>query len=150
MAGRANKSSRCIFYLWPKIAWSKIAVAGHETRYFFRLTFTRIISIFAILLSHNSDDSLPINCLSSANQRWVLPVSVTVFFKFSKLSVNPSGVKWCIFKTSQRSHSLERAQEVKFFPQWSGEGQKSVKSMSSDICNFCTCATGCQKFSDIR
>ena len=34
----------------------------------------------------------------------------------SKLSVNPSWVKWCIFKTSQRSHSLERAQEVKFFP----------------------------------
>ena len=45
----------------------------------------------------------------------------------------------------------ERAQEVNFFPQWSGEGQKSVMSMSSDICNFCTCATGYQKFSsDIR
>ena len=68
----------------------------------------------------------------------------------SKLSVNPSWVKWCIFKTSQRSYSLERAQEVKFFPQWSGEGQKSVMSMSSDICNFCTFATGCQKFSNIR
>ena len=68
----------------------------------------------------------------------------------SKSSVNPSWVKWCIFKTSQRSYSLERAQEVKFFPQWSSEGQKSVMSMSSDICNFCTCATGCQKFSDIR
>ena len=40
----------------------------------------------------------------------------------SKLSVNPSWVKWCIPKTSQRSHSLERAQEVKFLPQWSGEG----------------------------
>ena len=59
-------------------------------------------------------------------------------------------MKWCIFKTSQRSHSLERAEEVKFFPQWSGEGQKYVMSMSSDICNFCTRATGCQKFSDIR
>ena len=34
----------------------------------------------------------------------------------SKLSVNPSWVKWCIFKTSQRSHSLGRAQEVNFFP----------------------------------
>ena len=63
----------------------------------------------------------------------------------SKLSANPSWVKWCIFKTSQISHSLERAQEVEFFPQWSGEGQKSVMSISSDICNFCTCATGCQK-----
>ena len=148
---------------FQKAFWSKIAVAGHGTRYLFRLTFSRIISIFAILLSqclfakriekknsHNSDDSLPINCLSSANQQCVQPASVTVFFKFSKLSVNPSWVKWCIFKTSQRSHSLERAQEVKFFPQWSGEGQKSVMSMSSDICNFCTCATGCQKFSAIR
>ena len=137
---------------FQKAFWSKIAVAGHGTRYLFRLTFSRIISIFAILLSqclfakriekknsHNSDDSLPINCLSSANQQCVQPASVTVFFKFSKLSVNPSWVKWCIFKTSQRSHSLERAQEVKFFPQWSSEGQKSVMSMSSDICNFCTC-----------
>ena len=130
----------------------------------FRLTFSRIISIFAILIafpvfvrqtdwkknSHDSDDSLPINCLSSANQQCVQPVSMTVFFKFSKLSVNPSWVKWCIFKTPQRSHSLERAQEVKIFPQSSGERQKSVMTMSSDICNFCTCATGCQKFSDIR
>ena len=47
-----------------------------------------------------------------------------------------------------KCHSLERTQEVKFFPQWSGEGQKSV--MSSDICKCCTCATGCQKFFDIR
>ena len=114
---------------FQKAFWSKIAVAGHGTRYLFRLTFSRIISIFAILLSqclfakriekknsHNSDDSLPINCLSSANQQCVQPASVTVFFKFSKLSVNPSWVKWCIFKTSQRSHSLERAQEVYFFP----------------------------------
>ena len=148
---------------FQKAFCSKIAVVGHGTRYLFRLTFSRIISIFAILLSqclfakrigkknsHDSDDSLPINCLSSTNQQCVQPVSVTVFFKFSKLSVNPSWVKWCIFKTPQRSHSLERAQEVKFFPQWSGEGQKSVMSMSSDICNFSTCATGCQKFSDIR
>ena len=30
---------------------SKRAVAGHGTRYLFRLTFSRIISIFAILLS---------------------------------------------------------------------------------------------------
>ena len=83
---------------------------------------------------------------------WRLIVSVlqtnSVFTRFlllssfsvnPKLSVNPSWVKWCIFKTPQRSHSLERAQEVKFFPQWSGEGQKPVMSMSSDICNFCTC-----------
>ena len=33
------------------IVISKIAVAGHGTRYLFRLTFSRIISIFAILLS---------------------------------------------------------------------------------------------------
>ena len=124
---------------FQKALWRKIAVAGHGTRYLFRLTFSRIISIFAILLSqclfakriekknsHNSDDSLPINCLSSANQQCVQPASVTVFFKFSKLSVNPSWMKWCIFKTSQRSHSLERAEKVKFFPQWSGEGQKYV------------------------
>ena len=87
---------------FQKAFWSKIAVAGHGTRYLFRLTFSRIISIFAILLSpclfakriekknsHNSDDSLPISCLSSASQQCVLPVSVTVFVKFSKLSVNP-------------------------------------------------------------
>ena len=145
---------------FQKAFWSKIAVARQWTRYLFRLTFSRIISIFAILLfqfapqtdwkknSHNSDD-VPIYCLSSANQQCVQPVSVPVFSKFSKLSVNPSWVKWCIFKTSQRSHSLERAQEVKFFPQWSGDGQKAVVSMSSDICNFYTCATGCHKFSDI-
>ena len=147
-----------------KAFWSKVAVAGHGTRYLFRLTFSCIISIFAIMLSQclfakriekknsrNSDDSLPINCLSSPNQQTVFSRFLLLSSSFnSKLSVNPSWVKWCIFKTSQRSHSLERAQEVKFFPQWSGEGQKSVMSMSSDICNFCTCATGCQKFSDIR
>ena len=34
-----------------KAFWSKIAVARHRTRYLFRLTFSRIITIFAILLS---------------------------------------------------------------------------------------------------
>ena len=29
------------------------------------------------------------------------------------------------FKTSQRSHSLERAQEINFFPQWSGEHSRT-------------------------
>ena len=94
--------------------------------------------------SRNSDDSLPINCLNSVFSRFLL---LSSSFN-SKLSVNPSWLKWCIFKTSQKSHSLERAQEVKIFPQWSGEGQKSVMSMSSDIYKFCTCATGCQKFSN--
>ena len=148
---------------FQKVFWSKIAVAGHGT-----IKDTFLDWLFSVLyrssrycfpsgcspkvLKKNSDldHSLPINCLSSANQQCVQLVSVTVFFKFSKLSVNPSWVKWCIFKTSQRSHSLERAQEVKLFPQWSGEGQISVVSTSSDICNFYTCATGCQKFSDIR
>ena len=78
---------------FQKVFISKIAVAGHGTRYLFRLTFSRIISIFAILLSqclfakriekknsYNSYDSLPVNCLSSANQQCVQPVSVTVFF----------------------------------------------------------------------
>ena len=36
---------------FQKVFWSKIAVAGQGTRYPFRLTFSRIISIFAILLS---------------------------------------------------------------------------------------------------
>ena len=38
---------------------------------------------------------------------------------------------------------MEGAQEVKLFPQWSGEGQKSVMSMNSDIYNICTWVTGC-------
>ena len=57
------------------------------------------------------------------------------------------------FKTAQRSHSLGWAQEVKLFSQWSSEGltgQKSIMSMSSDICKFCTCVTGCLQFTDIR
>ena len=141
---------------------SKIAVAGHGTRYLFRLTFSRIISIFAILLSQflcakHIEKKLITQTIVC---RFIVSVLQTnsVFSRFlllsssfnHKLSVNPSWVKWYIFKTRQRSDSLERAREVKFFPQWSGEGQKSVMSMSSDICNFCTCATGCQKFSDIR
>ena len=36
---------------FQKVFISKIAVAGHGTRHIFRLTFSRIISIFAILLS---------------------------------------------------------------------------------------------------
>ena len=36
---------------FQKVFWSKIAVAGHGTRYLFRLTFSCIISIFAILVS---------------------------------------------------------------------------------------------------
>ena len=83
--------------------------------YLFRLTFSRIISILAILLSqclfvkrfekknsHNSDDSLPINCLSSANQQCVQPVSVTVFF-FQVIC--ESKLSEVVFKTSQTSHS---------------------------------------------
>ena len=148
---------------FQKAFWSKIAVAGHGTRYLFRLTFSRIISIFAILLSQ----CLFAKRIEKKNHitqtivcRLIVSVLQTnsVFSRFlllsssfnPKLSVNPSWVKWCIFKTPQSSHSLERAREVKFFPQWSNEGQNSVMSMSSDICNFYTCATGCQKFSDIR
>ena len=151
---------------FQKAFWSKIAVAGHGTRYLFRLTFSRIISIFAILLSQclfakriekKTHITQTIVC------RLIVSVLQTnsVFSRFlllsssfnSKLSVNPSWVKWCIFKTSQRSHSLERAQEVKRFPQWSGEGEKSVMSMSSDIVtsahsrpdvrNFLTFGNGC-------
>ena len=69
--------------------------------------------------------------------------------RFTKLTLWLAQARFAV-KTSQRSHSLERAQEVKFFPQWSGEGQKYIMSMSSDICNFCLCACGCQKFSDIQ
>ena len=139
------------------------AVAGYEIRYLFRLTFSRIISIFAILLSQclvaKRIEKKP-HITQTIVCRLIVSLLQTnsVFSRFlllsssfnSKLSVNPSWVKWCIFKTSQRSHSLERAQEVKFFPQWSGEGQKSVMSKCINICNFCTCATGFQKFSDIR
>ena len=114
---------------------SKIAVAGHGTRYLFRLTFSRIISIFATLLSQ---------CLFAKRIEKKTHITQTIVFRlivsvlqtkslFSrflllsssfnpKLSVNPSWVKWCIFKTPQRGHSLERAREVKFFLQWSGEG----------------------------
>ena len=148
---------------FQKVFWSKIAVAGHETRYLFRLTFSGIMSIFAILLSQclfAKRIEKKTNITQTIVCRLIVSVLQTnsAFSRFlllsssfnSKLSANPSWVKCCIFKTSQRGHSLERAQEVKFFPQWSGEGQKSVLSMSSDIFNFCTCATGCQKFSDIR
>ena len=131
---------------------SKIAVAGHKTRHLFRLTFSRIISIFAILLSQclfaKRIEKKKTHITQTIVCRLIVSVLQTnsVFSRFlllsssfnPKLSVNPSWVKWCIFKTPQRSHSLERAREVKFFPQWSDEGQKSV------------CATGYQKFSDIR
>ena len=145
---------------FQKAFWSKLAVAGHGTRYLFRLTFSLIISIFAILLSqcffakrieknsNNSDDSLPINCLSSANQQCVQPVSVTVFF-FSLQIISESKLSEVVHFRNIPKKPL-RAQEVNSFPQWSGEGQKSVTSMSSNICNHCTCATGCQKFSDVR
>ena len=148
---------------FQKVFISKIAVAGHGTRYLFRLNFSRIISIFAILFSQCLF-AKRIEKKNHITQTIVyrLIVSVlqinSVFSRFlllsssfnSKLSVNPSWVKWYIFKTSQKSHSVERAQEVKFFPQWSGRGENSVMSTSSDICNFCTCATGNQKFSDVR
>ena len=148
---------------FQKAFWSKIVVAGHGTRYLFRLTFSRNISIFPILLSQclfAKKKKKKTHITQTIVCRLIVSVLQTnsVFSRFlllsssfnSKSPVNPSWVNWWIFKTPQRSHSLERAQEVKFFPQWSGEGQKSVKSMSSDICNFCRCATGCQKFSDIR
>ena len=145
---------------FQKAFWSKIAVAGHGTRYLFRLTFSRIISIFAILLSQclfaKRIEKKKTHITQTIVCRLIVSVLQTnsVFSRFlllsssfnSKLSVNPSWVKWCIFKTSQKSHSLERAQEVKFSPLWRGEGQKSVMSMSSDICKFCTRATGCQNF----
>ena len=148
------------WFRFKKAFWSKIAVAGHGKRYLFRLTFSRIIfdlrdNAFPVSVrqtywkkknSRNSDDCLPINCLSSATNSvfsWFLLLSSSFN---SKLSVNPSWVKWCIFKTSQKSHSLERAQEVKFSPLWRGEGQKSAMSMSSDICKFCTRATECQNY----
>ena len=147
---------------FQKAFWSKLAVAGQGTD-LFRLTFSA--------LYRSSRYCFPSACSPNVLKKTThitqtivcrLIVSVrqtnSVFSRFlllsssfnPKLSVNLSWEKWCIFKTPQRSHSLERAQEVKFFPQWSGEGQKSVMSMSSDICNFCTCVTGCQKFFDIR
>ena len=132
---------------------SKIAVAGHETRYSFRLTFTRIISIFAILLSHNSDDSLPINCPSSANQRWVLSVSVTVFFKFSKLSVNPSWVKWYIFKTSKEATLWRELRKYNFSPSGAVRDKNPLRAWAvifvtfaharPDVRNFLTSGNGC-------
>ena len=94
--------------------------------------------------SHNSDDSLPIKCLSSVNQQCVQPVSVTVFF-FSLQIISESKLSEVVHFRNIPKKPL-RAQEVNSFPQWSGEGQKSVTSMSSIICNHCTCATGCEKF----
>ena len=145
---------------FQKVFWSKIAVAGHGTRYLFRLTFSRIISIFAILLSQclfakriekKNHITQTIVCRLIVSVLQTNRVFNSTGFCYCLLLLTPNYQwKWCIFKTSKRSHSLERAQEVKFFPKWSGEGQKSVMSMSSDICNFWTLATGCQKFSDIR
>ena len=170
----SSSEMKIIFYLpnttheWfrfkKRFEVSKRAVAGHGTRYLFRLTFSRTISIlrdiaFPVFV-RQTDWKKKTHITQTIVCRLIVSVLQTnsVFSRFlllsssfnSKLSVNPSWVKWCIFKTPQRRHSLERAREVTFFPQWSGEGQKSVMSMSSDICNFCTCATGCQKFSDIR
>ena len=145
---------------FQKVFWSKIAVAGHGTRYLFRLTFSCIISIFAILLSQclfakriekKNHITPTIVCRLIVSVLQTSRVFNSTGFCYCLLLLTPNYQwKWCIFKTSKRSHSLERAQEVKSFPQWSGEGHKSVMSMSSDICNFWTCATGCQKFSDIR
>ena len=145
---------------FQKVFWSKIAVAGHGTRYLFRLTFSCIISIFAILLSQclfakriekKNHITQTIVCRLIVSVLQTNRVFNSTGFCYCLLLLTPNYQwKWCIFKTSKRSHSLERAQEVKFFPKWSGEGQKSVMSMSSDICNFWTLATGCQKFSDIR
>ena len=115
---------------FQKAFWSNIAVAGHGTRYLFRLTFSTIISISAILLSQclftKRIEKKKTHITQTIVCRLIVSVLQTnsVFSRFlllsssfnSKLSVNPSWVKWCIFKTSQRSHSLERAQEVKFSP----------------------------------
>ena len=128
---------------FQKVFWSKIAVAGHGTRYLFRLTFSPTISIFAILLSQCLFAKLwkKTHITQMIVCRLIVSVLQTnsVLSRFLLLSFQ---VEW--------SCAFSKHQEVKFFLQWSGEGQKSVTSMSSDICNFCTCATGCQKFSDIR
>ena len=145
---------------------NKIAVAGHGTRYLFRLTFSRIISIFAIL---------PSQCLFAKHIekkthitqtivcRLIVSVLQTnsVFSRFlllssssnSKLSVNPSWVKWCIFKTSPKSHSLERAQEVNFSPSGAVRDKNplwacAVIFVSSaharpDVRHFVTSGNGC-------
>ena len=141
---------------FQKAFWSKIA--GHGTRYLFRLTFSRIMSIFPSVCSPNVLKNTHIT--QTIVCRLIVSVLQTnsVFSRFlllsssfnSRLSVNPSWVKWSIFKTSQRSHSLERADEVKCFPQWSVEGAKIRYEHEQWYCNFCTFATGCQKFSDIR
>ena len=126
-----------------KAFWSKVAVAEHGTRYLLRWTFSCIISIFAIMLSQCLF-AKRIEKKTHVTQTIVcrLIVSVvqtnSVFSRFlllsssfnSKLSVNPSWVKWCIFKTSQKSQSLERAQGVKSFPQWSGEGTEDFVWMA--------------------
>ena len=115
---------------FQKAFWSNIAVAGHGTRYLFRLTFSRhyidLCDIAFPVFVHQPYWKKKTHITQTIVCRLIVSVLQTnsVFSRFlllsssfnSKLSVNPSWVKWCIFKTSQRSHSLERAQEVKFFP----------------------------------
>ena len=135
-----NNTTHELFRFKRRFEILKIAFAGHGTRYLrsprscfpsvcFRQTWTHIL---------NSDDNLPINCLSSATRQCVQLVFVDVFsFRLYILSMNPSWVK-SVFSKQPKEATLWRAQEVTFFVQWSGEGQKSVMSMSSDICNVYT------------
>ena len=106
----------------------KIALAGHGARYlrsprscfpsvWFGQTWTHIL---------NSDDNLPIHCLSSATQQCVQLVFVNVFsFWLYILSMNPSWLK-SVFSKQPKEATLWRAQEVTFFVQWNGEGQNPL------------------------
>ena len=153
------------WFRFKKAFWSKIAVAGHGKRYLFRLTFSRIIFDLR-------DNAFPVSVRQTywkrkahVTQTIVCRLIVSVLqptvcsagFCYCLLLLTPNyqwiQVEWsAAFSNHPKEAALwrERAQEVNFFPQWSGEGQKSVMSMSSVICNFCAWATGCQKFSDIR
>ena len=139
-----------------KAFWNKIAFAGHGARCLLRLTFHLYDLAFSVFVfakrehTLNADDNLPINCLRSAHPR---VCSAGFFFLIpspfdSNLTMNPSWVK-SVFSKQPKEATLWRELR-KFCPQWSGGGQKSVMRMSSDICNFCSCETGCPKFSDIR
>ena len=76
---------------------SKIAVAGHGTRYLFRLTFSRIISIFAILLSQ---------CLFAKRIEKKTPITQTIVCRliFSVLQTNSVFSRFMLLSSSNSAN----------------------------------------------
>ena len=99
---------------FQKAFWSKIAVAGHGTRYLFRLTFSRIISIFAILLSQ---------CLFAKRiekkQPYITQSIVCQLSQFCKPTVCSAGFCYCLLLLTPNYQWIQ--------VEWSGAFSKHPK-----------------------